>query len=137
MATTETMFPDQSDFNYDYDTLRTTGVILAAIMSITGIVIALSKKCTKCVNSSSNSSTSQIPKADSKSTSCSSVVTFLSSRLNLLVFFFPSTSNCIENTEYAGIWKVASGVTLAALPGLSTAGGPSLFPPVLYFPSLG
>ncbi|TWW79361.1 hypothetical protein D4764_10G0003910 [Takifugu flavidus] len=43
MATTETMFPDQSDFNYDYDTLRTTGVILAAIMSITGIVIALSK----------------------------------------------------------------------------------------------
>uniref|UniRef100_H3C5I2 FXYD domain-containing ion transport regulator n=1 Tax=Tetraodon nigroviridis TaxID=99883 RepID=H3C5I2_TETNG len=53
MATAETTFPDQSDLDYDYDTLRTTGVVLAAIMFVSGIVIALSKKCTKCVKSSS------------------------------------------------------------------------------------
>uniref|UniRef100_A0A3Q1JAS9 FXYD domain-containing ion transport regulator n=1 Tax=Anabas testudineus TaxID=64144 RepID=A0A3Q1JAS9_ANATE len=37
----ETMFPDQSDFDYDYETLRTTGVILAVIMFVSGILIAL------------------------------------------------------------------------------------------------
>uniref|UniRef100_A0A3B4XQK0 FXYD domain-containing ion transport regulator n=1 Tax=Seriola lalandi dorsalis TaxID=1841481 RepID=A0A3B4XQK0_SERLL len=41
MATTESMFPDRSDFDYDYDTLRTTGVILAVIMFVSGILIAL------------------------------------------------------------------------------------------------
>ncbi|XP_008299283.1 FXYD domain-containing ion transport regulator 7 [Stegastes partitus] len=66
MATTETMFPDQSDFDYDYETLRTTGVILAVIMFVSGILIALSKKFTKCVKSSSNSNSSgtQIPKTE-------------------------------------------------------------------------
>ncbi|KAM8734522.1 uncharacterized protein AB9X84_023295 [Acanthopagrus schlegelii] len=54
MATTESMFPDRSDFDYDYETLRTTGVILAVIMFVSGILIALSKKFTKCVKSSSN-----------------------------------------------------------------------------------
>uniref|UniRef100_A0A665VTI4 FXYD domain-containing ion transport regulator n=1 Tax=Echeneis naucrates TaxID=173247 RepID=A0A665VTI4_ECHNA len=43
MATTESMFPDQSDFDYDYETLRTTGVILAVVMFVSGILIALSK----------------------------------------------------------------------------------------------
>lgn len=72
-ASAGTMFPDQSDFDYgkiilshtiqalclitrpvyfstewvlfsvDYDTLRTTGVILAVVMSVSGILIALSK----------------------------------------------------------------------------------------------
>ncbi|XP_042345565.1 uncharacterized protein LOC121945456 isoform X1 [Plectropomus leopardus] len=66
MATTETMFPDRSDFDYDYETLRTTGVVLAVVMFFSGIFIALSKKFTKCVKSSSNSSSSgtQIPKTD-------------------------------------------------------------------------
>uniref|UniRef100_A0AAQ4NTA7 FXYD domain-containing ion transport regulator n=1 Tax=Gasterosteus aculeatus aculeatus TaxID=481459 RepID=A0AAQ4NTA7_GASAC len=66
MATTETMFPDQSDFNYDYETLRTTGVVLAAIMFVSGILIALSKKFTNCVKSSSKSSSSvtEIPKTE-------------------------------------------------------------------------
>ncbi|XP_071325868.1 uncharacterized protein [Trachinotus anak] len=41
MATTESMFPDRSDFDYDYETLRTTGVILAVIMFVSGILIAL------------------------------------------------------------------------------------------------
>uniref|UniRef100_A0A3Q0STD3 FXYD domain-containing ion transport regulator n=1 Tax=Amphilophus citrinellus TaxID=61819 RepID=A0A3Q0STD3_AMPCI len=40
---TETMFPDQSDFEYDYDTLRTTGVILAVIMFVSGILICVLK----------------------------------------------------------------------------------------------
>uniref|UniRef100_A0A667Y3H5 FXYD domain-containing ion transport regulator n=1 Tax=Myripristis murdjan TaxID=586833 RepID=A0A667Y3H5_9TELE len=39
----EATFPDQSDFDYDYETLRTTGVILAVIMFVSGILIALSK----------------------------------------------------------------------------------------------
>ncbi|KAK2844425.1 hypothetical protein Q5P01_011084 [Channa striata] len=62
----ETMFPDQSEFDYDYETLRTTGVILAVIMFVSGILIALSKKFTKCVKSSSNSSSpgTQIPKTE-------------------------------------------------------------------------
>ncbi|KAM7382749.1 hypothetical protein PAMP_002466 [Pampus punctatissimus] len=62
----DTMFPDQSDFDYDYETLRTTGVVLAAIMFVSGILIALSKKFTKCVKSSSKSSSSgtQIPKTE-------------------------------------------------------------------------
>ncbi|XP_042279614.1 FXYD domain containing ion transport regulator 7 [Thunnus maccoyii] len=87
MSTTESVFPDQSDFDYvhdkpqfirlwfkchlvlslvDYETLRTTGVVLAIIMFVSGIVIALSKKFTKCVKSSSNSSSSgtQIPKTE-------------------------------------------------------------------------
>ncbi|XP_058248626.1 FXYD domain containing ion transport regulator 7 isoform X1 [Hemibagrus wyckioides] len=42
MATsTETMVNDQSAFEYDYETLRTTGVILAVVMFVTGILIAL------------------------------------------------------------------------------------------------
>uniref|UniRef100_A0A8D0D7X8 FXYD domain-containing ion transport regulator n=1 Tax=Sander lucioperca TaxID=283035 RepID=A0A8D0D7X8_SANLU len=63
MATTETMFTDRSDFDYDYETLRTTGVVLAVVMFVSGILIALSKKFTKCVKSSPNSSSSgsQIP----------------------------------------------------------------------------
>uniref|UniRef100_A0A3B5RA50 FXYD domain-containing ion transport regulator n=1 Tax=Xiphophorus maculatus TaxID=8083 RepID=A0A3B5RA50_XIPMA len=66
MATAESVFPDQSDFHYDYETLRTTGVILAVVMFVSGILIALSKKFTKCFKSSSNSSTSgtQIPKTE-------------------------------------------------------------------------
>ncbi|KAG7335710.1 hypothetical protein KOW79_000403 [Hemibagrus wyckioides] len=55
MATsTETMVNDQSAFEYDYETLRTTGVILAVVMFVTGILIALSKKfkCSKSSNSS-------------------------------------------------------------------------------------
>ncbi|XP_027869099.1 uncharacterized protein LOC114142167 isoform X1 [Xiphophorus couchianus] len=41
MATAESVFPDQSDFHYDYETLRTTGVILAVVMFVSGILIAL------------------------------------------------------------------------------------------------
>ncbi|XP_032374293.1 FXYD domain-containing ion transport regulator 6 [Etheostoma spectabile] len=41
MATTETMFTDRSDFDYDYETLRTTGVVLAVVMFFSGILIAL------------------------------------------------------------------------------------------------
>ncbi|XP_020565761.1 FXYD domain-containing ion transport regulator 7 isoform X3 [Oryzias latipes] len=49
MATTEIMFPDQSDFEYDYETLRTTGVTLAVVLFVAGIFIALSKKnCKMC-----------------------------------------------------------------------------------------
>ncbi|XP_028837268.1 FXYD domain containing ion transport regulator 7 isoform X1 [Denticeps clupeoides] len=33
---------DQSAFHYDYETLRTTGVILAVVMFVSGILIALS-----------------------------------------------------------------------------------------------
>ncbi|XP_008321729.1 FXYD domain containing ion transport regulator 7 isoform X2 [Cynoglossus semilaevis] len=66
MATTETMFTDRSDFDYDYETLRTTGLVLAIIMFVSGILIALSKKFTNCVKSSSNSnpSGSEIPKTE-------------------------------------------------------------------------
>ncbi|XP_056300646.1 FXYD domain containing ion transport regulator 7 isoform X2 [Pseudoliparis swirei] len=62
----ETMFPDRSNFEYDYDTLRTTGMVLAVIMFVSGILIALSKKITNCVKSSpnSNSSGTQIPKTE-------------------------------------------------------------------------
>ncbi|XP_042628389.1 FXYD domain-containing ion transport regulator 7-like isoform X2 [Cyprinus carpio] len=35
------MYMDQSAFQYDYETLRTTGVILAVVMFVTGILIAL------------------------------------------------------------------------------------------------
>uniref|UniRef100_A0A672FCU5 FXYD domain-containing ion transport regulator n=1 Tax=Salarias fasciatus TaxID=181472 RepID=A0A672FCU5_SALFA len=59
MATTEALFPDQSDFDYDYETLRTTGVILAVIMFVSGILIALSK-----FSHLSSSSGSQIPKTE-------------------------------------------------------------------------
>ncbi|NP_001188355.1 FXYD domain containing ion transport regulator 7 isoform 2 [Danio rerio] len=44
---------DQSAFHYDYETLRTTGVILAVVMFVSGILIALSKKC-KCSKSKSS-----------------------------------------------------------------------------------
>uniref|UniRef100_A0A3B5KUS5 FXYD domain-containing ion transport regulator n=1 Tax=Xiphophorus couchianus TaxID=32473 RepID=A0A3B5KUS5_9TELE len=43
LSFTESVFPDQSDFHYDYETLRTTGVILAVVMFVSGILIALSK----------------------------------------------------------------------------------------------
>ncbi|XP_027016481.1 FXYD domain-containing ion transport regulator 7-like [Tachysurus fulvidraco] len=55
MATNaESMWEDQSAFNYDYETLQTTGLILAVVMFISGILIALSKKfkCSKSSNSS-------------------------------------------------------------------------------------
>ncbi|KAK5892518.1 hypothetical protein CesoFtcFv8_012888 [Champsocephalus esox] len=61
MATTETLFPDRSDFEYDYETLCTAGVILAVIMFVAGILIALSKKFTNCVKPSSNSNSSATP----------------------------------------------------------------------------
>ncbi|KTF78784.1 hypothetical protein cypCar_00030375 [Cyprinus carpio] len=48
------MYMDQSAFQYDYETLRTTGVILAVVMFVTGILIALSKKF-KCSKSNSTS----------------------------------------------------------------------------------
>ncbi|XP_073728204.1 FXYD domain containing ion transport regulator 6 like isoform X6 [Misgurnus anguillicaudatus] len=55
MATTESYKNlDQSAFNYDYETLRTTGVILAVVMFVAGILIALSKKC-KCCKASKSS----------------------------------------------------------------------------------
>ncbi|KAB5587162.1 hypothetical protein PHYPO_G00009710 [Pangasianodon hypophthalmus] len=55
MATTaESMWEDQSAFDYDYETLRTTGVILAVVMFVSGILIALSKKF-KCSKSSKSS----------------------------------------------------------------------------------
>uniref|UniRef100_A0A673Z7D0 FXYD domain-containing ion transport regulator n=1 Tax=Salmo trutta TaxID=8032 RepID=A0A673Z7D0_SALTR len=37
----ELMFHDQSDFEYDYETLRTTGVIIGVILFVSGILIAL------------------------------------------------------------------------------------------------
>uniref|UniRef100_A0A3P8Z295 FXYD domain-containing ion transport regulator n=1 Tax=Esox lucius TaxID=8010 RepID=A0A3P8Z295_ESOLU len=37
----QSMFPDQSDFEYDYETLRTTGVIIGVILFVSGILIAL------------------------------------------------------------------------------------------------
>uniref|UniRef100_A0AAZ3RT31 FXYD domain-containing ion transport regulator n=1 Tax=Oncorhynchus tshawytscha TaxID=74940 RepID=A0AAZ3RT31_ONCTS len=61
----ESILHDQSDFEYDYETLRTTGVIIGVILFVSGILIALSKKLT-CSKSSSNSNTAgtQIPKTD-------------------------------------------------------------------------
>uniref|UniRef100_A0A4W5M6E9 FXYD domain-containing ion transport regulator n=1 Tax=Hucho hucho TaxID=62062 RepID=A0A4W5M6E9_9TELE len=49
----------------DYETLRTTGVIIGVILFVSGILIALSKKLT-CSKSSSNSNTAgtQIPKTE-------------------------------------------------------------------------
>ncbi|XP_026863009.2 FXYD domain containing ion transport regulator 7 isoform X1 [Electrophorus electricus] len=42
MATSaESKWEDQSAFDYDYETLRTTGVILAVVMFVLGILIAL------------------------------------------------------------------------------------------------
>ncbi|XP_061808770.1 FXYD domain containing ion transport regulator 5 isoform X2 [Nerophis lumbriciformis] len=64
MGTTEAIFPEQRDFEYDEDTLRTTGMVLAIIMFVSGILIALSKKCTKCVKSSPKSADTQIPKTE-------------------------------------------------------------------------
>ncbi|XP_066539341.1 FXYD domain containing ion transport regulator 7 [Hoplias malabaricus] len=49
------VWDDQSAFEYDYETLRTTGVILAVVMFVAGILIALSNKF-KCSKSSNNSS---------------------------------------------------------------------------------
>uniref|UniRef100_A0AAV2MDC5 FXYD domain-containing ion transport regulator n=1 Tax=Knipowitschia caucasica TaxID=637954 RepID=A0AAV2MDC5_KNICA len=37
------MFPDRSDFDYDYETLRTTGLTLAIVMFVGGILIALTR----------------------------------------------------------------------------------------------
>ncbi|XP_062847998.1 FXYD domain containing ion transport regulator 7 [Trichomycterus rosablanca] len=54
MATTgESFRDDQSAFEYDYETLRTTGVILAVVMFVAGILIALSNKF-KCSKSKSS-----------------------------------------------------------------------------------
>ncbi|KAG9275908.1 hypothetical protein AMEX_G8151 [Astyanax mexicanus] len=39
----ESAWDDQSAFNYDYETLRTTGVILAVVMFVAGILIALTQ----------------------------------------------------------------------------------------------
>uniref|UniRef100_A0A3B4Z435 FXYD domain-containing ion transport regulator n=1 Tax=Stegastes partitus TaxID=144197 RepID=A0A3B4Z435_9TELE len=66
----ETMFPDQSDFDYDYETLRTTGVILAVIMFVSGILIALSKFRLSIKSPFSNSSGTQIPKTEGKFIFC-------------------------------------------------------------------
>ncbi|KAL2084458.1 hypothetical protein ACEWY4_019976 [Coilia grayii] len=64
MATTsEPIYPDQSPFDYDYDTLRTTGVILAVVMFVSGILIALSKKL-KCSKSSNPVEGSKVPKTE-------------------------------------------------------------------------
>ncbi|XP_056123611.1 FXYD domain containing ion transport regulator 7 isoform X1 [Rhinichthys klamathensis goyatoka] len=41
VSTESYMNLDQSAFHYDYETLRTTGVILAVIMFVGGILIAL------------------------------------------------------------------------------------------------
>ncbi|KAJ8005335.1 hypothetical protein DPEC_G00145560 [Dallia pectoralis] len=38
----EPTLPDQSVFDYDYETLRTTGVIIGLILFVSGILIALS-----------------------------------------------------------------------------------------------
>ncbi|XP_028837269.1 FXYD domain containing ion transport regulator 7 isoform X2 [Denticeps clupeoides] len=56
---------DQSAFHYDYETLRTTGVILAVVMFVSGILIALSKKF-KCSKSSKSSPVegTQVPKTE-------------------------------------------------------------------------
>ncbi|XP_061633168.1 phospholemman-like isoform X2 [Phyllopteryx taeniolatus] len=64
MGTTEATFTDHNDFEYDEETLRTTGLVLAIVMFVAGILIALSNKCTKCVKSSSKSSDTPIPKTD-------------------------------------------------------------------------
>ncbi|XP_030639032.1 FXYD domain-containing ion transport regulator 7-like [Chanos chanos] len=67
MATSaeSSIIDDDQAFNYDYDTLRTTGVILAVVMFVSGILIALSKKF-KCAKSSNSSPVegSQIPKSE-------------------------------------------------------------------------
>ncbi|CAL8299160.1 unnamed protein product [Gadus morhua 'NCC'] len=60
-ATQEPMYPDQSDFHYDYETLRTTGVILATVLAVSGILIAMSKKFTNCVKSSSKTPATGTP----------------------------------------------------------------------------
>uniref|UniRef100_A0A8C7RSA7 FXYD domain-containing ion transport regulator n=1 Tax=Oncorhynchus mykiss TaxID=8022 RepID=A0A8C7RSA7_ONCMY len=41
--TKESILHDQSDFEYDYETLRTTGVIIGVILFVSGILIALSE----------------------------------------------------------------------------------------------
>ncbi|XP_061144921.1 FXYD domain-containing ion transport regulator 6-like isoform X2 [Syngnathus typhle] len=61
---TEATYRDHNDFEYDEETLRTTGLVLAIFMFVAGILIALSNKCTKCVKSSSKSSNTQTPKTD-------------------------------------------------------------------------
>ncbi|XP_007250862.1 FXYD domain containing ion transport regulator 7 [Astyanax mexicanus] len=59
----ESAWDDQSAFNYDYETLRTTGVILAVVMFVAGILIALSKKF-KCSKSSNSSPVERPPKTE-------------------------------------------------------------------------
>ncbi|KAL4657728.1 FXYD domain-containing ion transport regulator 7-like isoform X2 [Arapaima gigas] len=61
-ATAQPTYLDQSAFQYDYESLRTTGVILAVVMFVSGILIALSKKI-KCSKSSSSSSPIEDPQA--------------------------------------------------------------------------
>ncbi|KAF7708163.1 FXYD domain containing ion transport regulator 7 isoform X2 [Silurus meridionalis] len=61
MATsTESAWADQSAFDYDYETVQTTGLILAVVMFVSGILIALSKKF-KCSKSSKSSPMERLP----------------------------------------------------------------------------
>ncbi|XP_072423736.1 sodium/potassium-transporting ATPase subunit gamma-like [Chiloscyllium punctatum] len=52
VSKSEMISSNQDQFTYDYDTLRTTGLILAVVMFVAGIIIALSKKF-KCGKSAS------------------------------------------------------------------------------------
>ncbi|TRY94701.1 hypothetical protein DNTS_021599, partial [Danionella cerebrum] len=47
-STASYMDLDQSAFHYDYETLRTTGVILAVVMFVSGILIALNAAVNNC-----------------------------------------------------------------------------------------
>lgn len=49
------VYGDRDPFVYDYETLRTTGLVLAIVMFLLGIVIALSNKF-KCKQTNANRS---------------------------------------------------------------------------------
>ncbi|XP_072326275.1 sodium/potassium-transporting ATPase subunit gamma-like [Scyliorhinus torazame] len=63
VSKTEMISTNQDQFAYDYDTLRTTGLVLAIVMFVAGIVIALSRKfkCGKRSNGSQIAETSATP----------------------------------------------------------------------------